>query len=157
MTFTTTKLVGSRVLVKGTDVFGVEGQTILDSTQWDEVNAHREFDQAADAFDAAVTEFFAPILEAAEKMNRKVEATPDPVSYVVLHEAVEAVPGQPGQLVKLNHDSIVLRLIEQNAATARLVWVGDELEILEADVVDTPLPVPVQTVDTVDSGAGSLA
>jgi hypothetical protein len=138
MTFTTTRLVGNRVLVGGSDVFGNKGQAILDSTQWDEVNADKAYDQAAEAFDAAVEEFFAPLVQASETLAKTLERPADPASYVVLREAVEGQAPQPEQLVKLTHDSIVLRLIEQNRGTGRVIWVGDDqLEILEAD---TPLP-----------------
>ena len=36
-------------------------------------------------------------------------------------------------LVRLSHDSAVLRLIEQNPDTGRLLWVNDSLEILEKE------------------------
>lgn len=132
MTFTTQKLVGSRVLVKGADSSGTEGQTILDSTQWDEINSHTAFDKATEAFEAAVESFFAPLTEATEAINKALNKPNDPLSYVVLHEAVEGTAPQAEQLIKLSHDSIVLRLIEQGDHD-RLVWVGDELEVLEVD------------------------
>lgn len=141
MTFSTSRLVGSKVLVQGTDVFGTAGQTILDSTQWDEVNSNKEFDQATSAFDAAVEAFFAPLTEAAEKLDRAVADKPtDSVGYVVLNEAVEGVAAQPAHLIKLTSDSVVLRLIEQGD-TNRLVWVGDDLEVLES------APAPAVPVD----------
>ena len=142
MTFTTTRLVGARVMVKGTDVFGTEGQTVVDSTQWDEVNANTEFDQATEAFEAAVQEFFAPITEAAEKLNSSMKRPDDPASYVVLKEAVEGVQAEPAQLVRLSKDSVVLRLIEQGD-TDRLVWVNDELEVTEASTRTAPAEEPV--------------
>ncbi len=141
MTFATTRLVGSRVMVKGTDVFGTEGQTVVDSTQWDEVNATTEYDQATEAFEAAVLEFFAPITEAAEELNSKMKRPDDPASYVVLKEAVEGVAAEPAQLVRLTKDSVILRLIEQGD-TDRLVWVGDELEVTEASVRQAPAEEP---------------
>ena len=142
MTFTTQRLVGSRVLVGGSDVFGNTGQVILDSTQWDDINADKAYDQATEAFDSAVEAFFAPLTEAAEKLGATAKGRPvDPATYVVLREAVEGQAAQPEQLIKLSHDSVVLRLVEQNAGTSRLIWVGDDhLEVLEAD---TPLPVTV--------------
>lgn len=132
MSFTIDRLMGERVLVKGTDVAGTTGQTILDSTQWTEVNQSKAFDQATSAFEAAVDSFFAPLLEAAEATNKTLAPKPaDPASYVVLTEPTVGVAAQPGNLIKLTHDSIVLRLIEQGD-TNRLRWVGDDLEILEA-------------------------
>ena len=131
MSFTLTRLVGSRVMVKGSDTFGASGQCVLDSTQWDEVQGNTAYDQAIEAFDAAVSEFFAPLLEAAEATTAAVIEKPqDPSSYVVLSEEVEGVAGKPAQLVHLCHDAIVLRLIESGDED-RLVWVDGNLEVLE--------------------------
>lgn len=137
MTFTITRLVGARAVVQGTDRFGTHGSVVVDTTQWDEVNASTAFDKATEAFEHAVEEFFKPLTEATEKINRSLNKPNDPLSYVVLKEGVEATPGQAEQLIKLNHDSIVLRLVEENSNTDRLMWVNDQLEVLEAD---TPLP-----------------
>lgn len=130
MTFTTTKLVGSRVMVSGTDVNGVAGQAILDSSQWDEIAADQAFSQAEKDFEAAAEAFFAPLVAAAEKVGKQLERKDDPISYVVLQDEVEATPGQRRQLVKLTKDSIVLRLLEQGD-TNRLVWVNGEIEVTE--------------------------
>ena len=132
MSFSTQRLVNSRVLVTGTDKAGTDGTTTLDSTQWDEVNANSLYSKAVDEFDAAVDEFFKPLLDAADKASAaKVTKPDDPSSYVVLNEAVDSVEGRPAQLVHLNSDSIVLRLIEEGN-TDRLVWVEGSLEVLEA-------------------------
>jgi hypothetical protein len=128
--FTTTRLVDERVLVQGTDVFGNEGQTVLDSSQWTEVNSHKEFDQATAAFDAAVEEFFKPLTEAAEAVGKKLEKQPDPIGFVVLSEEVAGVQGKPAHLVKLTKDSTVLRILESGDHD-RLAWVNDQLEVLE--------------------------
>lgn len=130
MTLTTTKLVGSRVLVSGTDVRGTDGQTILDSTQWDEVNSNSAFDKATAGFEAAVQAFFAPLTKASEEFEAQAKPQMDPASYVVLQERVEGVAPQAEQLLKLNHDSVVLRLIGQGDLS-RLIWVGESLEVLE--------------------------
>lgn len=130
MSFSLTRLVGSRVMVKGSDSFGTQGQCVLDSTQWDEVQSNTAYDQAIEAFDAAVADFFAPIIEAAEATAVAIERPQDPSSYVVLSEAVEGVEGKPAQLIHLTNDSIVLRLIE-SGDDDRLVWVDGGLEVLE--------------------------
>jgi hypothetical protein len=117
-------------MVVGTDTFGTTGKCVLDSTEWDEVKSGAEYDQAIEAFDAAVADFFAPILEAAEATTAVIEKPQDPSSYVVLSEAVEGVEGKPAQLIHLNTDSIVLRLIESGDED-RLVWVDGRLEVLE--------------------------
>jgi hypothetical protein len=132
MSFSTTRLVNHRVIVQGTDIFDVSGKTTLDSTQWDEIKADNSYSQALDAFDAAVEQFFAPLIEASESVAaaQPVAVPVDPMSYVVLSEAVEGVEAQPAQLVHLSADSIVLRLIEEGD-TDRLVWVDGRLEVLE--------------------------
>jgi hypothetical protein len=147
-TFTTVNLKDSRVLVSGTDQFGVEGKQVLDGSQWNQIHQNAEFDQAEASFTAAVEEFFAPIMDAAEKFETVVKRKEqDPEDYVVLREAVEPTPGDAGHLIKLSHDSKVLRFIA-DGKTDRLVWVNDELEILE---VDDALPFTIaQATDTVD-------
>ena len=143
--FTTARLVNNRVMVRGTDKFGVDGECIVDSSQWDEINAHSEFDQAEAAFAAAVEDFFRPLEEAAEKMEKALSRPTDSISYVVLHEATEGTDAQPEQIIKLTRDSIILRLLEVNDFD-RLVWVDGELEILAVE--DVPEPDLQDTVDT---------
>lgn len=130
MSFTTIKLANERVLVRGSDVFGTTGETVLDSTQWSEVNSRKEFSQATDEFDKAVQEFFKPLTEAAEKASKKLEKPTDSMSYVVLQEGTEGVQAQPAQLIKLTRDSVILRILE-SGDTDRLCWVMDNLEVLE--------------------------
>ena len=135
MTFSITKLVSSRALVQGTDQFGTSGSTVVNTTQWDEVKAHDEFHTSVEAYDAAVEEFFAPLLAATDaveaKLNRPVD---DPISHVVLHEGSEAVEGEAPTIIKLGRDAIILRLIEEDQ-TDRLIWVDGDLEVLAA--IDT--------------------
>jgi hypothetical protein len=132
MSFSTSRLVNHRVLVTGTDSFGTTGRTTLNSEQWDEIKADGQYSEALEAFDAAVEDFFAPLIEAADAANaaHPVKQPVDPMSYVVLAEEVEGVAAKPAQLVHLTNDSIILRLIEQGD-TDRLVWVDGGLEILE--------------------------
>lgn len=130
--FTATNLVDDRVLVNGTDKFGNTGSTVLNGAQWAGVNKHDEFSQASADFDAAVEAFFAPLTEAADKLEEVAAGKPtDSIGYVVLHEKQEHQSGQPEVLVKLTNDSIVLRLIE-SGDTDRLVWVDGKLEVLSA-------------------------
>jgi len=133
MTFTTIKLMNERVLVQGTDVFGGSGKTTLDASQWNELALRKDVSKAQEAFDQAVEEFYKPIMEAAEAAAKVVEKPEDSTSFIVIEEGTEGVAHQPKQIVKLTRDSIILRLIEQGN-TDRLVWVDDELEILEASV-----------------------
>lgn len=130
MTFTTMKLTGDRVLVKGEDRSGAYGETVLDSSEWSEVQARRDHAIAHDEFDRAVEKFFAPLNDAAEKLNAGfVKEDTDSSSFVVLNEGVDATPGEDRLVIKLSHDSIVLRLLEEGGED-RLVWVNDELEVL---------------------------
>ena len=133
MTFSTVNLVGERVLVKGTDFLGTEGQVVLDSSQWIAVNREKQLKEATTEFDAAVEEFFAPLTQAADKakaVGNKPEQ--DPIEFVVLEEGETGTPGKAPHLVKLTKDSVILRLIEENAGTDRLAWVNDTLEVLAA-------------------------
>lgn len=131
MSFSITRLVNHRVLVQGEDTFGTSGKVTLNSEQWDEINADTQYSQALDAFDAAVESFFAPLIEAADAATAATLPSPqDPMSYVVLNEAVEGVEAKSAQLIHLNDDSIVIRLIE-SGDTDRLVWVDGKLEVLE--------------------------
>lgn len=131
MTFQTQALMNDRVLVHGSDVFGTTGKTIVDASQWNELNARSDVDRAQQVFDAAVEEMFAPLLEAAAEADRILTKTTDSVGYVVIEEASEGQAPTPGHVVQLTNDSIILRLIEEGS-TDRLMWVGDKLEILAA-------------------------
>ena len=123
MTFTVQNMLGDQALVSGTDVRGNEGQAIVSTHQWDELNARKEFSAATEDFDAAVEEFFKPLTEAADKLEAATKGNePDSVAYVVLSEHVEGTQHKPAQVVQLTKDSIVLRLISEGN-TDRLVWV----------------------------------
>lgn len=141
--FTTLNLSNERVLVKGTDSFGTEGQTVLSATEWFEIKRHQGYTVAAQTFDNEVEAFFAPLLEAAEKAEAaRAMPAPDPVSFIVLHEGTEGVEAKADTVVYLGRDSIVLRLIE-SGDTDRLIWVDGELEVLE--ILDGTQPAPSVT------------
>jgi hypothetical protein len=137
MTFTIINLAGDRALVKGRDSQGTAGQQILDASEWNDFNAHSKHNEAHEAFDAAVEEFFAPLNDAIASIKETAKPKHDPLFFVTVQEKSEAVEGTDEVLVRLNHDSAVLRLIEQDPDTDRLLWVNDTLEILE-------LPEPKQ-------------
>lgn len=133
MTFTTAKLTNERVLVKGTDRFGTEGTTVLDGSEWAEVQRRYSFTEATQNFDATVEEFFAPLFEATDKLDASLKRPgPDPITYVVFDEGVEGTPSRHRDVVRLNQDSVVLRLIEQGNFD-RLVWVLDSLEVMTVE------------------------
>lgn len=132
MTFSTQNLVGNRVLVTGTDVFGESGKQVLDGTQWAELAANKRYDAAQQDFNATVLEFFSEITEAAEAAAKAgAPAEVDSLTYVTLEEGVEAVAGKAERRIPLTEDSMILRLVEQDASTGRLIWVDGSLEILE--------------------------
>ena len=129
--FNTTILAGQRVLVTGSKK---NQQTILDSTEWDSIKAHQAYHLAGDAFDEAVTAFFAPIVEAAEKANATLaESLPkrDDAFVIVLSEGTEGVEEVEPEVIQLGRDAAILRMIEEGN-TDRLVWVGGTIEITAA-------------------------
>lgn len=135
MTFTTTKLAGNRVLVSGTDSRSFTGETVLDSTEWEAVKAHRAHDAAHGEFDKEVEKFFAPITKAAEKLTSAHTAPQLDEAYaLVISAAVEGTPSQDAEVIILGHDAAVLRMLEDNPkdAAKRLVWIDKTLEIISA-------------------------
>lgn len=129
MTLVTTALTGNRVLVKGTDISGTDGEMILDGSQWAEIKRQLEQDVAAAAFDADVDQFFAPLIQAADKFNATLAETFDEDTVFVFDEPRAAVPGDPGRHVHLHLHSVILRLLEQGQSN-RLVWVNGNLEVV---------------------------
>ena len=134
MTFTKTALLGHQVLVQGTDNLGQTGSVVLDGTQYDHLLLEGRRNEAAEAFDAALDQFLAPIQEAVEAFHEASEHPKmDPLQYVVLREGVEASEGQREVLIELNEDSVVLRAIDEGQFD-RLVWVDGRLVVTAASV-----------------------
>lgn len=140
--FTIQRLVNDRAVVKGTDIHGTSGSTIIFTNQWDELEARVAHDEALADFDAKVEEFFAPISEAAEALEKTHFKQVDPLSVIVIEEPEEHRRGNPGTMVQLTRDSQILRLIDQGN-TDRLIWVGDDLEISAYVPDDQPATAPV--------------
>lgn len=123
--FTVQTMLGGTALVAGTDITGKSGQTIVSTVQWDELTGRDNFSKATADFDAAVEKFFAPLEKAAKKAKKALERpAQDPAEYIVLKEAVKGRESSPAEVVALNRDSIILRLIEEGQ-TDRLVWVDE--------------------------------
>jgi len=143
MTFTTQNLAGNRTLVRGEDINGGVGETVLNNTQYKELALRNEHAKAHSEFDAQVEAFYAPLTEAADAFNaRGVAVMTDPDEDLFLEvvvEAVEATPGTPEVHVHLLKDTVILRLIDAGQ-DARLVWVGGDLEILATDAVPAFIP-----------------
>lgn len=149
MSFTTLALTGDRVLVKGTDSQGTTGETVLDGSEWAEIQRRRQLTKAHADFDSVVEDFFAPIIAAQEALNVEHDGkVDDPSSYVVFDEGQEATPGRRPVVSLLSKDSIVLRLLEEGHDD-RLVWVNDELEVLA--VLPGTADVAVAGTETVDA------
>lgn len=150
--FTTARLTNGQTLVRGTDVDGNTGQVRLDSSQWDDINARRAFTGAEKDFDAAVAEFFAPLVKAREGLDAAAKGPEvDPITFVVMKEEVTGQAHQAAVVERLNSHSVILRLIE-SGDTDRLVWVNDnELAVLEV-LPATTTPTATQTVAEVLGG-----
>ena len=125
--FTTTALVGGRTLVEGTDVAGYSGRTVLDNTQYTALKGDSAHAVAHEAFDKAVSKFYAPLVKAAEALESAHVATED-IFVEKISDATEAVAARPAQYVRLTPDTVILRRLEAGQYDG-LVWVGDSLEI----------------------------
>lgn len=160
MTFSTIALQGNRTVVRGTDKFGTDGTTVLDTTQWADIVALDTHKVAEAGFDDAVLSFFKPITDAADAFEEATASTQvdDPISYLVMAEGTEGVRPVAEKRITLNHASQVLRLIELNH-TDRLVWVGERLEILAPDNTVQPALVAdplAQAVAVVEAELGGV-
>ena len=145
--FQTTKLAGHRVLV--TDGVAGGNSAILDSTQWDHYNLDKKGAEAEAMYDAAVKEFYAPLIAATEAVEATFAPKIDSAFYIVEAEATEGVMAVPAQLVELTYESAILRMID-SGDTGRLIWVNGSIEILEASE-DSAIVVDENTVDSIVS------
>ena len=138
--FTTTALANEDFLVAGTDVRGKLGECIVYGGQWLEIKRALGTDTAKEQLDAAIEEFFKPLVEAADAFAAAKAPVVDALSVVVLNEGTTGEPAREREVVHLTRASQILRAIEEGAAD-RLLWVGDELVITAA-----PAEVPVPDV-----------
>lgn len=127
--FNATRLAGHRLLVTG----NVKQSTVLDTTEWDHFKMADEATAQVDAYDKAVDDFFAPLVEALDAIEETAKPQLDPAFYIQVSAGTEAVEAEPPVIVMLDHDSAIARLIELGD-TDRLVWVGnDTIEIKAAE------------------------
>lgn len=152
MTFTTTKLAGSRYLVEGEDVRGVRGSTVLDGREWEELLRREQVAKAHDDFDRKVEEFFAPIVTAAEELEKAHAVQLDPLMYVVEQNAVEGTEAKEQVLRELSMPTVILRAIDKGYGD-RLLWVHDELVLTAAPSA----AAGVQAPDVPNAPAGSTS
>jgi hypothetical protein len=121
MSFTTTPLINGGVLVEGTDVKGNTGATILRSTAWEMVVHLRAHEVASEQFDQVVKEFFAPLTEAADAAQALIAGPTQDWAKVTLGESVK---GHEAEVVQLDSDGIILRLLDEGHEDS-LRWVGE--------------------------------
>ena len=147
--FSTIDLTGNRVLVEGTDARGHYGSQVIDASEWLEIKGALKHNEAHEQFDDAVRSFFDPLMQAVDALQADHQPQLDPLSYVVVQEGVDSVQGRDEIAVRLSTDSMILRLLEDDPQTGRLIWVNDVLEIL-------PEPTAPAAVKYVTTEAGSL-
>ena len=138
--FTATALANEFFLVEGTDVRGRYGEHVLDGREWLEIKRALGTDTAKEQLDAAIEEFFKPLVEAADAFTAAKAPVVDALSVVVLNEGTTGEPAREREVIHLSQASQILRAIEEGA-TDRLLWVNGELMITAA-----PAEVPVPDV-----------
>ena len=138
--FTTTALANENFLVEGTDVRGKYGECVIHGGEWLAIKRALGTDTAKEQLDAAIEEFFKPLVEAADAFAAAKAPVVDALSVVVLNEGTTGEPAREREVVHLSRDSQILRAIEEGA-TDRLLWVGGSLVITAA-----PAEVPVPDV-----------
>ena len=138
--FTVTALANEHFLVEGTDVRGNSGECVVYGGDWLEIKRALGTDTAKEQLDAAIEEFFKPLVEAADAFAAAKAPVVDALSVVVLNEGTAGELAREREVVHLSRDSQILRAIEEGA-TDRLLWVDGELVITAA-----PAEVPVPDV-----------
>lgn len=126
--FTVSPIVGGGVLVEGVDAAGREGTAILRSEAWNFVVEYKAKVEAEAAFDGEVEEFFAPLLEAAEKFQAATESAADQVT-VVLAPGTEHVAEVPPVEVVLDAAGVVLQALDAGQFDS-LRWVAGDLVVV---------------------------
>jgi len=154
MSFQTIELANDQVLVKGTDVLGVTGQTVLDGSFWAAHKRESARESAKAEYDKAIEQFYAPLVAAAEAAKRAVEVDVDPLLHLVVDEGSEGSPARARRVIVLDDDSVILRALEQGA-TDRLVWVNDRLVLTKSPA--QPVSRVVTLEDAADEGSATPA
>lgn len=158
MSFTTRNLAGNRVLVQGTDIDGNTGKTVIDGSEWAELRARKTHQELHGVFDEKVREFFAPLVDAVDAIAEQHAPQVDPTYTLVLTEGVEASEGVAEEVVVLSKDSVILRLLEEDSASPRLIWITDtELEILEAAAIPALSPEKLDAIRDLLDEAETIA
>ena len=140
--FTTTALANEFFLVEGTDVRGRYGEHVLDGSEWLAIKRALGTDTAKEQLDAAIEEFFKPLVEAADAFAAAKAPVVDALSVVVLNEGTTGEPAREREVVHLSQASQILRAIEEGT-TDRLLWVDGSL-VLTAAPAEVPVPDVVE-------------
>lgn len=148
--FIATRLAGHDVLVENTPG---DRQVILDATGWDHYKLQTQEDQAGAAFDEAVEAFFAPLTEAAAKLEEADRPEFDPAFYLVVNEPEEGKASKQGTVVALDEGSAIVKMIEEGN-TDRLRWVGTDRIVITAYVPEPT--VEEETVTIMDEIIASV-
>lgn len=127
--FTMTKLYGGGYLVRGTDVLGDSGETVLHSESYNKLQEFYAEVEATAKYTEAVDKFFAPLLDAAAAVSTTDREDPEGWGTVVLSEHVHH---EEGLTVHLDTAGVILRLIEQTDGH-NLRWVKGELVVVLED------------------------
>ena len=121
--FTVTPLINAQYLVTGSDITGQSGTVVLESEAWDFVKHMRAHEVADAEFDAAVEEFFAPIVDAATKRASALTRPGNQWATVTFGEDVE---GSRARTIELDTAGIILRILEETDGSA-LRWANGQL------------------------------
>lgn len=126
MSFTVTYLAGDRALVQEDT-----HQIILDAEEYLAMKLRQEKTGLIAQYDQSVADFFKPLTDAADKIKsvEEQENRIDPDFHFVLAEGTEGEEPVRREVYRLEKDTVILRLIEEGR-TERLIWIGDQLEIL---------------------------
>ena len=140
--FTATALANEHFLVEGTDVRGRHGECVIYGGQWLEIKRALGTDTAKAQLDAAIEEFFKPLVEAADAFTAAKAPVVDALSVVVLNEGTAGEPAREREVALLGRSSQILRAIEEGT-TDRLLWVDGSL-VLTAAPAEVPVPDVVE-------------
>lgn len=136
--FTATALANEHFLVEGTDVRGNYGECIVYGGDWLEIKRALRTDTSKEQLNAAIEEFFKPLVEAADAFAAAKAPVVDPLAVVILNKGTDGQAARPREVVHLPGAAQILRAIEEGR-THRLLWVGGDLVITAAP------PAPVKT------------
>ena len=126
MSFTVTYLAGDRALVQEDT-----HQIILDAEEYLAMKLRQKKTGLIAQYDQSVADFFKPLTDMADKIKsvEEQENRIDPDFHFVLAEGTEGEEPVRREVYRLEKDTVILRLIEEGR-TERLIWIGDQLEIL---------------------------